>query len=196
MKRQLIDDNPLDAVKFDRAILTHLLASPLYQTANVLFTYVSADNEVDTRRIIDHALSDGKAVCCPVVQGSGIMNARQIFAQSDLSPGFMGILEPNPNGPMVEPSHIDLVLVPCLGCDPFGSRIGYGGGYYDRYLKRVASDRQAAVDRNQSPHFIALCRENRLRMHLPHQPHDVPLSHCLTETGLFKCIELVAMQGR
>lgn len=116
----------------DRRLLAELLASPAYREAETLATYLSLPHEVDTSGLIARAQADGKRVLVPKVLGLGKM----IFVAYDpdqLVAGAFGILEPASDQP-VPKAEIDLIHVPGLIFDPRGYRLGYGGGFYDRYL--------------------------------------------------------------
>ena len=158
----------------DRAIAGHLLALPEYREAETVFCFVSAGLEIDTRPILEHALSDGKTLCIPLCVGRGIMEPRIVDSLDRLAPGAYGIPEPPEDSPSVSPDQVDLAVIPCLTCSRSGRRLGQGGGYYDRFLSGY---RGAA---------LLLCRERLLREEIPIDLHDRPVPLVLTETGLFE----------
>lgn len=108
------------------------LNSDEYKGCNNLLIYVSQDNEVDTIRIIRQALADGKVVAVPKVYGDH-MHFHRIHGMNDLKTGAYGILEPA-DCEMFHPTE-GILIVPGIAFDKKGHRIGYGGGYYDRYMK-------------------------------------------------------------
>ncbi|MED9989227.1 MAG: 5-formyltetrahydrofolate cyclo-ligase [Coprococcus sp.] len=103
-----------------------------YKDCNHLLIYVSQDNEVDTIEIIEQALTDDKIVAVPKVYGDH-MHFHRIHGMSDLKVGAYGILEPV-GCDMLHPTE-GILIVPGIVFDKNGHRIGYGGGYYDRYMK-------------------------------------------------------------
>ena len=153
----------------DRAITENVLKSALYREAKCVFCYVSTAEEIDTRAILEAALRDGKTVCVPLCGRGGSMSARRITALSDLQTGHYGILEPPDTAEEIAPEDIDLVLAPALSCDRAGFRLGYGGGYYDRFLAKTG-----AV-------CAALCAEARLTDALPAEPFDRRCDYIFTE---------------
>jgi 5-formyltetrahydrofolate cyclo-ligase len=130
----------------DAAICDQLLQAPQYQLAQTLFTYVSLADEVDTRRLIEAALLAGKQVCVPRCGGFGQMDAVIIGGEGDLIKGTYGLLEPRADLPVVGLTDIDLIIVPCLAATRSGLRLGYGGGFYDRYLTAVRAARAGATE--------------------------------------------------
>lgn len=162
----------------DRAIIGHITESPLYRDAKTIFTYIGVKNEVPTMDLALKALDEGKTVCCPLTLGGGIMEARRIFSAADLRPGRRKLMEPVPALPLIKPEDIDLVIVPCLSCDPYGNRIGYGGGYYDRYLAKL-KDRAIT---------IAPCRQALMSRRLPNRPTDISVACIATEAGIFPSV--------
>lgn len=173
----------------DQKIAERLWQTKEYQEARLIFCYVSMKDEVDTRSILEQALSDGKRVAVPVCRGRGLMEAWEIKSLSELSPGAYGILEPTQ--PLsVNPKEIDLCLVPCLACDRAGRRLGYGGGYYDRYLKLVDEN-----DRNGSKEYratiLCLCRLRQILQGVPAEEHDVWMDGILMEEGIIYCSKLL-----
>jgi len=113
-------------------IRKQFLNSDEYKDCNHLLIYVSQDNEVDTVEIIKQALTDDKVVAVPKVYGDH-MHFHRIHGMSDLKVGAYGILEPA-GCEMLHPTE-GILIVPGIVFDINGHRIGYGGGYYDRYMK-------------------------------------------------------------
>ena len=104
-----------------------------FQEANTLATYLSMGHEFSTASLIQAALQDGKRVCVPRTYPQGRME----FVEYDpeiLEKTRFGLLEPNEQGKVVDKSEIDLIHVPGVVFQSEGYRIGYGAGYYDRYL--------------------------------------------------------------
>ena len=117
----------------DEELTQRLLELPAFQEAKTLATYLSFDHEVSTAGLIQAALQLGKRVCVPRTYPQGRME----FVEYDpeiLEESRFGLLEPNERGQVVDKAEIDLIHVPGLVFQSKGYRIGYGGGYYDRYL--------------------------------------------------------------
>lgn len=121
-------------MEWSSEIAERVFSLPEYKEANTIFTFVGMDQEVDTRRIIQRALVEGKRVAVPKTFGKGIMVPCEIIGLQDLMPGRYGIPEPQDDTRKVSLAEGDLILVPCLACDLEGMRIGHGAGYYDRLL--------------------------------------------------------------
>ena len=167
--------DPVYCKEADTAILKKLLALPEYQKASRIFCFVSRPDEVDTSPIIQDALSSGKTVAVPRCAGNGIMHAHSINdPDTDLSPGMYGIPEPSPEAPVMDPAVFNLILVPCCSCSHTGKRLGFGGGYYDRYLEKTT-----AVT-------IVLCREKLVSSEIPTDSFDRQMDIVLTEAGVFR----------
>ena len=145
----------VERLELDRRMTAALLNCELYSNARSILTYVSVGSEPDTRDFINAALRDGKTVAVPNCD-SGEMLFYQIDSLVSLSPGkFDGAL----------------CVVPALGLDRQGNRLGYGGGYYDRFL--------AAHEVTT----LAICRESCIYDYLPTDPHDIRIHLALTERG-------------
>lgn len=117
----------------DEELTQRLLELPAFQEAKTLATYLSFDHEFSTAGLIQAALQLGKRVCVPRTYPQGRME----FVEYDpeiLEESRFGLLEPNERGQVVDKAEIDLIHVPGLVFQSKGYRIGYGGGYYDRYL--------------------------------------------------------------
>ncbi len=116
----------------DALLTQYLLKSSVYQHAKTIATYLSLPHEFDTGLFIRQAQADGKRIVIPKTYPHGCM----IFVDynpNDLELTAFGIWEPR-SGQVVEKTHIDLIHVPGVAFNKGGYRIGYGGGYYDRYL--------------------------------------------------------------
>lgn len=125
-------------------ITERLLGHQWFYRSESLLCYVSYRSELDTGELIQEALRLGKAVYVPRVLAGHRMDFFRIDSLEELRPGFHGISEPPESGEIfgggetVAEGHEDtisaLMLMPGVAFDPYGNRLGYGGGYYDRYL--------------------------------------------------------------
>lgn len=157
----------------DRRVRLHLFESAAWQNARALFCYVSSGWEISTREIISEALAAGKRVAAPLCLGNGIMEAREISSMGDLRLGMLGIDEPLPHCGIIKCSEIDLAIVPALAFGRDASRLGRGGGYYDRYLRECRCIK------------AGLCYEDFLFDSLPQEPHDVCADLVFTEKRMY-----------
>ncbi|GLC32151.1 5-formyltetrahydrofolate cyclo-ligase [Clostridium omnivorum] len=130
-----------DKAKMDTIIFEKVINSDAYQRSKVIFIYVSYNNEVATHRIIEHGLSNNKVICVPkIISLEQGMKSIRINSFDELRENSMGILEPLYNGIEVKPNEVDLLLMPGLAFDSKGGRLGYGGGFYDKYLRKCRQD--------------------------------------------------------
>lgn len=163
-KKRALTPEQIDAAS--ARLAEQLFAHPLYRRAQSLYAYASYNQEVRTREILLRALADGKRVALPRVFGD-TMRFLQITDPSELSEGYCGIPEPPENAPPACDKNA-LVLMPGLAFDPQGHRMGYGGGFYDRFLA-------------QEPHpTIALCYDFQLFPWLSVESHDIPVDAVLS----------------
>ena len=140
-----------------------------YKDASLLLAYVDAKREVETRLLMRCAWDDGKKVAVPRVDGDGIMHFYYLRSLKDLEPGAFGIMEPRADCRICEPEE-GLLLMPGVAFDEQGHRVGYGGGYYDRYLEK-------------HPHLIhiALAFEFQIFPEVPSEKHDICPDLIVTE---------------
>lgn len=117
----------------DQALIQRLRSLPAYQEASVMATYLSFPHEVDTSFLIDAAQADGKQVVIPKTYPKGRMEFVAYDPQKLKQTSF-GLLEPEEGSQAIDQSEIDLIHVPGVAFQKDGYRLGYGGGYYDRYL--------------------------------------------------------------
>ena len=149
-----------------RALTRQALACPMFQAAPSVYGYLSYNQEVRTLALLQAALDAGKRVAVPKVLGD-TMRFLWISDLSAVAPGYCGIPEPLADGPEADDPHA-LVLMPGLAFDPSGRRLGYGGGFYDRFLAREPGHPT-----------LALCYDFQLLPHVETAPHDVPVDQVL-----------------
>ncbi|TCD45833.1 5-formyltetrahydrofolate cyclo-ligase [Streptococcus sp. X16XC17] len=140
-----------EKVRWDKELTKQILASSAYQEAGTIATFLSMDVEFNTQLLIDAALADGKRVLVPKTFGKG----RMIFVEYDaaqLQISSFGVREPI-SDKEISPDQIDLIHVPGLAWNKEGYRIGFGGGYYDRYLKDFSGRSVSTIYPFQSQEF-------------------------------------------
>ena len=144
------------------ALAEQLFATEQYRQAKTLYGYLPYNQEVRTVPILEQALRDGKRVAVPKVYGDE-MRFLYIEDLSLVEKSSFGIPEPIADGPVAMEEDA-LILMPGLAFDPRGNRMGYGGGYYDKYLQA------------QPNHpTVALCYDFQMLPQLDTQDHDVPV---------------------
>ena len=153
----------------DQALTERLLHHPFYQEAKVIATYLSFPHEFQTQELIEQVLKDGKKVLIPKTYPKGRMEF-VVYNPQQLVKTSFGLLEPQGELEVVEASQIDLIHVPGLTFTMQGYRIGYGGGYYDRYLEHFSGHTLSTIYPCQVQDFIT---EN----------HDIPVQEVLIDEG-------------
>ena len=109
----------------------------IYEQATCIFSYASFRNEVDTKSFHEKILRDGKTLALPKILSKEIMEFYEITNLEQLFQNSMGILEPDESCKMITPSDTKILMIlPGLAYDHCFGRLGYGGGYYDRYLEK------------------------------------------------------------
>lgn len=137
-----------------------------YRQADTIYGYLPFNQEVRLLPILEQAMKEGKRVAVPKILGNEMIFV-YIEDFSRIQTGRGGVPEPVADGPIARVENA-LVILPGLVFDQRGNRIGYGGGYYDRFLTR------------ESNHpTIALCYDFQVVAHLEADPHDVPAGKIL-----------------
>lgn len=167
-------DNLINRENLDRKIINKFINIEEYKEAENICIYVNYKSEINTKEIINISLDNGKNVFVPRVKKNREMDFIKISSLEDLEKNKMGILEPKDIF-NEKPEKIDLMILPGLAFDLNGGRIGYGGGYYDRYLM----DKKEVLK-------ISLCYEIQLIDRIPMENHDVKYDYLITESRFLK----------
>ena len=159
-------------------IVERVVACPCFAHAHTVFCFVSFRSEVRTEGIIGAGHAHGKRVVVPRCElALRHMVLHELTDLGDhLRAGVMGIPEPDAGLPQVEPEGVDLVLVPGAAWDGLGYRVGYGGGFYDRWL--------AAHPRAWR---LGIAFDLQVVERIPRGPHDVPVDVLITESRALPC---------
>ncbi|WP_291579027.1 5-formyltetrahydrofolate cyclo-ligase [Clostridium sp. UBA6640] len=174
-KRDLICEE--DKKLIDEEVFNRLISSDEYKKANTIFAFVSFKSEVDTYKFIEHALSQGKTVGVPkVIKEEKYMDVFKINFLSDLESGYFGVMEPSESCEKINKDNIDFILMPGAVFDEKGGRIGYGGGFYDKFL----SDVKDSVPK------IAIAYELQIIDSVPMEEYDIKIDGIITEKRTIK----------
>ncbi len=177
---------------WSRQIVRHLVEWPLYRESRMIAAYVPFRGEADIRPWIEQAVHDGKQVVIPRIHPhASEMDFYRFEGWDKLISGSYGIMEPDPQqGKPADVRQLDMVLVPGVAFDRLGGRLGYGGGYYDRFFARLARETQLVeLSSRHSPGFpirVGIAYFVQMVDHIPMEPLDVPVSYIATERGITK----------
>ena len=159
-----------------RAAQFILLSLDEYADADCIALYAPAHNETDTELLLTAALQAGKRVLYPAVCGHHMV-FRRVERLEELHKGAFGILEPCPSGADHLADEADLIVVPGVAFDRNGHRIGYGKGYYDRFLHHP----------DCSAHLVGLCHDFQLTEELiPADAHDIPMEIIVSDRRVIR----------
>lgn len=163
------------------AINQHLIAyfeqAERWPAGATVAAYMATKDEVDLHTWLAAHIAAGGSASLPRIQSSNAMTFHRYLPTTGLEPNQYGISEPTITSPRVADADIDVVLVPLLAFDEAGTRLGMGGGYYDRYLPRLRNDANIigiAFACQQSP------------APLPKADWDIPLHAVVTENGMLE----------
>lgn len=159
-----------ELVRSDDALFARFLALPQVEEARIIFAFWGIPGkEPDTSRLIGELVRRGKAVGLPRMLPGHRMEVRRFDPDRPLVKVSFGISEPGEDCPLLDREDIDLVLVPAVCYDGCGYRLGFGGGYYDRWLEGFSGVK------------VGLCRGAVLREAVPIEAHDARVDLLLTE---------------
>ena len=167
---------PEEKARRDEKICHYILSSASYRYADTLLAYYPRKGEVDILPVLSAALAAGKRVALPRCDGVHHMTYRFVSSLDEVEPGMYDIPEPREEAPAFSPDggHATLCLVPGVVFDVHGYRIGYGGGYYDRFLHDFGGSVTGVIYRD----FILPS--------LPYGRYDLSLPVMVTEAGMVR----------
>lgn len=170
VRRQLSALSPEELTRSDSALIARFLALPQVEEARTVFAFWGIPGkEPDTAQLVQALTARGKRVGLPRMLPEHRMEVRQYDPDRPLLQVSFGISEPGEDCPLLAREEVDLVLVPAVCYDRQGYRLGFGGGYYDRWLEGFAGFR------------AGLCRGAVLQERVPTEPHDARVDLLLTE---------------
>lgn len=152
-----------------------LFSLPELARAGIVLVFSSFGSEVPTAGIVDRLLREGRRVALPRLAG-GEIEARAFRPGDPMARARFGALEPL-EGALVPPEELDAVVVPGLAFDRAGYRVGYGGGYFDRFLPRTRPDALR----------VGVCFHLQLVEEVPRGPDDVPVDVVVTDREVVRC---------
>lgn len=156
------------------AVCQKFISLPFSRQLDVFMLYYPHKNEVDTLSVIKHLLDDGKTVLLPKVSHKHILPIK-IEDLESVQTGYAGIKEPEGE---IFGGEIDLIVVPAVAFDRKGYRLGYGKGFYDRFLE----DRKDSLK-------VGFAFDFQILDKLPVEPHDVPVDLIITPTQIINAKE-------
>jgi 5-formyltetrahydrofolate cyclo-ligase len=167
--------SPQEIRRRSAAASSRLFGLPEFADARVVMFFVSFGSELDALPMIRQALAEGKQVAAPRAdpETRELTPCEIRDVEADLAPGAHGIREPKAHCPAVRVEEIEVVLVPAAAWGEDGYRVGYGGGYYDRFLGRLPRAWR-----------IGLGLEVQVVPAVPHGEHDLPVQMLVTEAAV------------
>lgn len=171
---------------YAHALSERVVAEEAFARARVVLAYSALRFEVDPYAVVERAWALGKTVALPRIIAGSRELALHVYRSGDelCESGFV-VKEPLASAPQVSPEEVELVLVPGLGFDARGQRLGFGQGYYDRLLPRLS---RAAR--------FGLAFELSLLAEVPTSTHDVPVDAVVTEKRVLRAAALPASPRR
>ncbi|MBI2126906.1 MAG: 5-formyltetrahydrofolate cyclo-ligase [Thaumarchaeota archaeon] len=180
IRQQRRNQSPSIIQRKSKAIWESLSSIQEFNRAGTIAFYVSIarEGEVDTTTMIEESLSLGKRICVPKVVKNNALRFIEIRSMKDLNKGSFGILEPA-GGSRILPQAIDLVIVPGVAFDKSGNRLGFGKGYYDKFLSKL----------EDGTPIIALAFDFQIVDGIPSSKNDVKVHKIITETSIIECLK-------
>lgn len=160
-----------------KAAATLVVGLPEWKQSKVICLYASRGSEPATDGLMQQALAEGKTLLLPRIEGAGTLSLREVSTLADLTISPLGIREPTADARVVPADRAGLILVPGLGFDRRGHRLGHGAGYYDRLLAHLPR-RVFLLGHAHSFQILGL---------VPTESHDIKIKAVVTPQGLIRC---------
>ena len=160
--------------EWSNIICKRIIETEFYQKSKVIICYFPKKGEVDTKVLIGYSFLHKKKVFLPkVILSKKSLEFYQVFCLDNVVPGPFKLLEPPLENPKLKDEKVDVVFVPGVAFDIFRNRIGYGGGFYDRILKRIKALK------------VGIAFSFQIFERLPISAHDEKLDLIITEKGIY-----------
>ena len=168
-KRELAQD---ERDKQSAKICQRLLGSHLWNENQSVLLYFPLQTEVDIKLLIEKGLDSGKTISLPRFEPrTKRYEIGSINGLEDVVEGAFGVNEPSPDCPEIDPKQLDLGIVPGVGFDALGTRLGRGGGYYDRLLQGLTAT------------VCGVCFREQVLPRIPEEAHDIKMDWIATPDG-------------
>ncbi|HEX9697146.1 MAG TPA: 5-formyltetrahydrofolate cyclo-ligase [Actinomycetota bacterium] len=164
--------SPAEREAGGRAVAETILSLPEIAAASAVMAFASFGTEIPTDPVVEALLHAGRRVMMPAVDGDRL-RAAPIARLEDLAPGYRGIREP-PAPAFVDPGPQAVFLIPGVAFDERGGRLGYGGGFYDSFLRQNPGLR------------IGVCFECQIVAAVPAEAHDLPVALVVTDARVIR----------
>lgn len=173
-KRQAV--SAIQVAEMSLRICEKVVALPEYIRARRVLCYHALPDEVQTNGLLREIQRSGRALYLPVTRPDGSMDAVHITDSSQIRVNRLGIPEPT-EGEVLPPDQLDLVLAPGIAFDPAGNRLGFGKGYFDRFLQFCRCP------------VIGLAYGLQMVESIEAKPHDIPMDKIITEDRIYVCAQ-------
>lgn len=175
IKNKRAQFNIEDFRKIDKDIVDKILQSEEFTKAKTIMAYYPINSEIDIRPVLSKVLEDKKTLLLPYCYMGGKMDAKLVKSLQELETSRFSIPSPKATCPSISKNQIDLILVPSLAASHNGQRLGYGGGYYDRFLQDFEIEK-----------CILLARESEIIHYIPQENTDISFTKILTQNGILR----------
>jgi len=169
---------PAEIAQYSTVIAAHVCALPSFCVSHTVMVYMALPQEVQTMPIITQARQAQKRVTVPVIRGQGLVAVALSEPPTQLRRGRFGILEPCGPQRVIHPQEIGCIAVPGIAFNTRGGRLGFGKGYYDRFLRQLPA----------TTYRCGLAFGIQVVPCVPQAPHDICMHGIVTEQGCIPCM--------
>jgi 5-formyltetrahydrofolate cyclo-ligase len=174
---------PAEIARHSTAIAAYVCALPAFCASQTVMVYMALPQEVQTMQIITQARQAQKRVAVPVVRAQDLVAVALSEGPTQLRRGRFGILEPSGTPRIIHPQEIGCIVVPGVAFDTRGGRLGFGKGYYDRFLGQLPA----------TTYRCGLAFGIQVVPCVPQAPHDICMHGIVTEQGGIPCLPCSAI---
>lgn len=176
----------------DKKIKDKLIGLSGFKAFHKILLYASFRSEVDTIDLVKYCITNGKITVLPKVdKQNNELKLYEIKDMSELSSGYLGILEPDVSEDrLFSVEDMDCIIVPGVAFDEHCNRLGYGKGFYDKLLAKGKRQKaKGVISRQPSAFIIALAYEEQIVESIPAEPHDIRMDRIITDKRIIECYD-------